>query len=280
MTCEEFRPLLEIYVDGELDAAHALQIEKHLESCSTCAARVNVLQARRAALAEFLPRHTAPVVVEERIREALANEAATKLGGRSNLKSRADAQPMEGGSDSASSRVPPAGALLRWVNFSLAAAAAVVLAFSGGARWGANRQRSEHLIREARETHLRALSSSHLMDVVSTDHHTVKPWFAGRLDFSPPVIDLSSSGFPLTGGRVDRIDARPAAALVYQRRQHVINLLVWPSRGDAIRQTSESIEGYQIECWSRGGYNFAATSDLGKTELDSFVGEISQQVGQ
>ncbi|HEU5080963.1 MAG TPA: anti-sigma factor [Opitutaceae bacterium] len=273
MTCEEFRPLLEVYVDGELDAAHTLQIEKHAEACPTCGERIRVLQQRRDALAHFLPRYTAPAVVESRIREQRlamprANAAGESVDGfpAKALKVR----QKEGGKRR----------MLRWVNFSLAAAAAVLVAFGGGARWGAARQRSEHLVREARETHLRALSTSHLMDVVSTDQHTVKPWFAGKLDFSPPVVDLAASGFPLTGGRVDRIDARPAAALVYQRRQHVINLLIWPTREGAIGQIEKSIEGYQVECWSRGGYNFAAISDLGAKELGEFSSEISKEIAK
>ena len=110
------------------------------------------------------------------------------------------------------------------------------------------------------------------MDVASTDEHTVKPWFDGRLDFAPPVKDLKTEGFPLTGGRLDYLAGRPVAALVYQRRQHTIDLFVWPDGSRLDRGTAEgSRNGYNFQRWSRGGMVFWAVSDLGAPELADFV---------
>ena len=121
-------------------------------------------------------------------------------------------------------------------------------------------------------SHIRSLIVNHLADVRSTDEHTVKPWFNGKLDFSPPVDDLAKQGFPLIGGRLDYLNNRPVAALVYQRDKHVINIFVWPS--NRTRQTSESItkqQGYNVIRSTRSGMNFWTVSDLERSQLEKFV---------
>ena len=131
------------------------------------------------------------------------------------------------------------------------------------------RERLVHVEQQAIASHVRAMMTGHTTDVVSTDRHTVKPWFNGRLDFSPPVDDLAPQGFPLVGGRVDYLDSRPVAALVYQRRKHVIDLYIWPEKsGDTNRD--QALNGFNVIQWSSGGMSFAAVSDLNKAELDQF----------
>lgn len=144
--------------------------------------------------------------------------------------------------------------------------------FGNGAMFGDPAQ-ADLIAREVMASHLRSLMPGHLMDVASTDQHTVKPWFAGRIDFSPPVNDFAADGFRLAGGRIDYLAGRPVAALVYQRRKHIVNVFVWPS-ADGSQSAVESIahDGYNLLHWRRGGMNYWMASDLNPQEMGDFAG--------
>jgi anti-sigma factor RsiW len=131
--------------------------------------------------------------------------------------------------------------------------------------------RDDRLVGEAVSAHLRSLQADHLTDVLSSDQHTVKPWFNGRIDLAPPVIDLTAQGFRLIGGRLDYIDGKPAAALVYRRRVHVINLFVMQNAGAAFAAPKiEVVQGFNILRWTDRGLNLLAVSDLAQDELEEF----------
>jgi anti-sigma factor RsiW len=235
--------LLPAYFDGELDAADRLAFEEHLAACPDCARELAAQQALRAALRDESLRYRPPAGLVARIRASLPE-------GRT---------------------ITPFRRRLAW----LAAAAVVAglgLAGAGVALLSRVPSAEDRLAQEVTAGHARSLLAEHLLDVPSTDQHVVKPWFQGRLDFAPPVKDLKDQGFPLAGGRLDFLDGRTTAALVYRRRQHVINLFVWPATGDGdsdIRAVSR--RGYHLAHWVEGGLNFWAVSDLNAEDLGEFA---------
>jgi anti-sigma factor RsiW len=239
VTCHEIRRLLHAYVDNELGPAESAALKDHCASCAGCSRRL----AERESLGRLLrrlPYHAAP----DRLRSAISTERGRpKVGPR--LLALAAAAIMA---------VSLGGATAVWMVRARQAVDATSLIAEG-----------------AVGSHVRALMADHLFDVRSTDQHTVKPWFLGRLDFSPPVEDLAALGFPLVGGRLDYVAGRPAAALIYQRRQHTINLFVWPESSSTIVGDIRSARGFQLRHWSRGGMSFWAVSDLNDSELDGFA---------
>jgi anti-sigma factor RsiW len=249
MNCNEIRPLLEANCDGELDPVRGREIEEHLRSCPGCAAAARTAEERRKALRRSLPRFTAPPGLRERI---LALTRAP---------------------EPAAARREPS----RWPMWNLGGmAAAAALALALGYELGASKGRARSVVDEAVSEHIRSLEAGHLMDVVSTDQHTVKPWFAGKVDFSPPVADLADAGFPLSGGRLDRIDGRPAAALVFHRRLHAINLFIWPGGRSDLPPTGAE-NGYNVRAWSQGSLDFLAVSEIPGADLDQFVAEFRRR---
>ena len=250
MDCNATRRLLDADTDGELDLVHHLELAAHLRTCPACLHLADAARARRAVLCEKLPRFPAPAGLAARIRAALPESAAPAR--------------------------PPAHAprrsLLLWPGWSIAGLAAVLAcALLLGFAWGNARARADRLFDEVVSGHIRSLQAGHLTDVASTDQHAVKPWFAGRLDFSPPVADLATAGFPLAGGRLEHVDGRPAAALVFHRRQHALNLFIWPAGPVALPERSAVRNGYHVATWSQAGFNFAAISEIPADELGQFV---------
>jgi anti-sigma factor RsiW len=249
MNCDETRRLLDADIDGELDLVRHLEIESHLRECPDCTLLAKNARARHATLQEALPRFTAPQPFADRIRLAL----------RAQLPAKSPALPRE----------RPKLIFPLWQLSGLAAS--VAFALLAGFAWGNARARTNILFDEAVADHVRSLQAAHLTDIASTDQHTVKPWFTGKLDFSPPVVDLASAGFPLTGGRLEHLAGRPAAALVFHRRQHAINLFIWPSRDRPVAFSAAGRDGYNATSWSHGDLNFLAVSELPATELAQFI---------
>jgi anti-sigma factor RsiW len=239
---------LSAHVDGELDAGEALDVAAHLANCEACAAEYTLLLSTVELMRQNLPPLRAPNALRERVVAAIREPVAPREN------------PLRTFSAPRSLRA--------W-----AAAAAVVVMF--GVAYGIGARTSSPSSGSTADAmltaHVRSLQPGHLTDVVSTDQHTVKPWFTGKLDFSPAVPRLESDGFPLVGGRLDYVGNRAVAALVYQRRAHIINVLTYPSESAAtVAPHLESRRGYQIANWSAGGMAYWVVSDLNADELRTF----------
>jgi anti-sigma factor RsiW len=240
MTCEETRLLVHALIDGELDAGHAREVEAHVASCPGCAAQLRDDRVMRQALAAPALRHQAPAALRARIERTLPARAAVAGSRRSLLKGLAMGSVLTG---------------------ALAASLVVFVV---------RKEQDQRILGDVVSAHLRSLQGDHLIDVQSSDQHTVKPWFNGRLDVAPPVIDLTAQGFTLIGGRLDYIDGRPVAAIVYKRRAHVINLFVAQVMGQERRATIDQVQGFNIWRWTRSDLGFWAASDINAEELQEF----------
>jgi anti-sigma factor RsiW len=258
MNCEETRRFLDVSLDGELDLVRHLELEAHLRGCPACAQLEENARARGEALGKKLPRFTASTRLAKKIRAA-----ARSPGFQSESLNAA------GSNVPTTPPAPPKVIFPVWQLTGLAAS--VAFALLAGFAWGGAHVRTNLLFEEAIAEHVRSLQVTHLTDVASTDQHTVKPWFAGKLDFSPPVFDLAPTGFSLTGGRLEHIDGRPAAALVFHRRQHALNLFIWPANERTLSSRVAQRDGYNAATWSQTGLNFLAVSEISATELTQFA---------
>ncbi len=242
--CADQELLLGGLVDGELDAANTALIEAHVARCDGCREELERLQAVRSLLSAEGVRHEIPEAVARRIASLPELSAAA-----------------------APRRIPawlgPA------VGGALAASLAMVILLPTGAQ--------PIVDQEIVSDHVRSLQPGHLTDVQTTNQHIVKPWFNGRIDFSPPVPELADVGFPLAGGRLDSLGGKTVAAIVYHRRLHTVNLFVWPDKETANRSFEK--EGFRVREWSRNGLRFAAVSDIPAAELGQFQALYMQRAG-
>lgn len=251
MDCKDAQKLIDGYVDGELDLIRNVEIEQHIQECALCSQDYKYHQALRNGIKAGGLYFRAPQDLQRRVQLSLRKAA------------KAEARP----------RVP------RWQWFSmavpLAAAAIVVLALVPLLR---GPSADDLVAREVLAGHVRSLMANHLSDVASSDQHTVKPWFNGKLDFSPPVEDLAQQGFPLVGGRLDYLNNRPAAALVYHRQKHFINLFIWPSAESSDSGIKrETRQGYHLFHWTRSGMTYWAVSDVEESQLQEFVRQVQNR---
>ena len=251
MNCQETQALIQAYLDGELDLVKSLAIEEHLQGCLACSRDSQNHQAVRTALNVGSLSFRSPAPLKKRIQSAVRQA------------NRSAAPTVRGWS-------------WRWLGVAASLVLLVFMTWSL-ARGSVTSSASDLLAQEVVASHVRSLMPNHLADVASSDQHTVKPWFDGKLDFAPTVTDFAGQGFPLIGGRLDYLDNRPVAALIYKRQQHVINVFIWPSPAAATSTTTEVRQGYQVFHWTQSDMAYWAVSDLNENELQEFVQLLQNQ---
>jgi anti-sigma factor RsiW len=249
MSCDRAGAILHAYFDNELDAVGAAAFESHLGRCSECLDEVEALHALRSSMNLGQLYEKAPASLCKKVLADLRSARTVSL--------------------------VPDRRLLRW--FAVATGL-LLFAFTGWQLVSVQRGDREETVLAAKivDAHLRSLQPGHLTDVVSSDQHTVKPWFDGKVDFSPPVRDFADRGFPLEGGRLDVIDGRATAALIYGRRKHLLNVFIWPTSEQDSSPRPGSRQGYQWLDWRKGGMEFWVVSDAAPTDLEQLQRLFSQ----
>jgi anti-sigma factor RsiW len=257
VACEDKSLLLHAYSDGELDLVRSIEIEEHVKTCAACAQELREQQTLRKGIRSANIYHRAPEALRARIIASASTGPGQERGRSLNAPS--------------TMRIVPRRPTFEW----FAVAAAILIALTLGIRvvpGVLNARQGDLIAEEMVASHIRSLQPGHLMDVVSTDQHTVKPWFDGKLDFSPPVRDLAGQGYPLVGGRLDYVGGRDVAALVYQVRKHYINVFVWPDDGKQAKPPEfVSRQGYNVVCQSNGGMRLCGVTDANADDLRLFM---------
>jgi anti-sigma factor RsiW len=241
MMCDDVRPLLNARMDGEIDSRWSAAVDRHINTCDSCADDLRRLEALRDLIRDTAARTRAPDALRDHVIQAV--RGATYLEPRRTID---------------------------WNIWRAVAAAVLVIALASSAFFLFTRNRAQIVAEDILSAHKRALVGRDI-DIASSDRHTVKPWFNGKVPFSPPVIDLANEGFPLSGGRLDYLAGHPAAALVYHRRLHQIDVFIWPARSGGVPPPHFSRDGYNEIFWKRNGFAFTAISDLNSTELSAFT---------
>ena len=257
MNCQECEDYIDAYIDNELEVAATILVKQHLRGCSRCQQLLEARKAVGSLLGNPQVRFEVPDSLPGKIQSVLP-------------ASRSDAKQRSG-----------SWFVIPWFSVPLAMAATIAVMLSLvflNQGWIFDRSRANALAEEVVSSHVRSLLATHLFDVPSTDQHTVKPWFDGKLKFAPPVHDFSERGFRLTGGRLDYFNGREVAALVYQRNKHIINLFIWPSEsGRNTAAETFTKDGYNVSHWERGGFAFWAVSDVNAEDLRAFAGLEMEQ---
>jgi anti-sigma factor RsiW len=254
MKCDESEVMLHALIDGELDAGHAHDVEAHVAGCGGCSEKLAAFRTMHDIMSSAPLKEIAPAHLRNRIETLLAAPAGRVVSMRQFLRP---------------TRRSFFGGLAMGSVLSGALAASLVFTVMHG-------DQGQAIAEEVVSAHIRSLQAGHLMDVETSDRHTVKPWFNGRVDVAPPVIDLTAESFTLLGGRLDYVDSEPVAAIVYQRRKHVINLFVAQHLGAKHRRPiAKSIQGYNCRHWTEDGLDLWAVSDIVGDELDEFVQKIA-----
>jgi anti-sigma factor RsiW len=257
MNCQECYGYIDAYIDNELDIASTILVKQHLRACFGCQQLLETRKAVGALLDNPQVRFEVPDSLFGRIQSALPVS-------RYEVKQRSSGRFV-----------------IPWftIPFALAATIAVIFGLIFLNQGGVfDRSPGNALAQDVISSHVRSLLATHLLDVPSTDQHTVKPWFDGKLKFSPPVYDFTERGFPLTGGRLDYLNGREVAALVYRRRLHVINLFIWPAEsGRNTEAETFAKDGYHVSHWARDGFEFWAVSDVNAEDLRAFSDLQMQQ---
>jgi mycothiol system anti-sigma-R factor len=241
MNCDRASAVLHAYFDNELDALGAAEFERHLDECPECARELDALKSLRSSMDRAQLYEKAPASFRKKV-----------------IADLRPARPVS---------IVPARTPWKWPAI---AAAFLLLAYTGWQAVSVHRDNNSGalLAAEVVDAHLRSLQPGHLTDVISTDQHTVKPWFDGKVDFSPPVRDFADQGFPLQGGRLDIVDGRTVAALVYGRRKHLVSVFIWPASEQDASPRGGSQQGYHWLEWRKGSMEFSAVSDVAPADLE------------
>ena len=265
MDCDEVRNLMDGYLDGELDPVISQKVEQHLAECRKCEQAYTADAAMAHAISQASPYYKAPIELRERIqlslRDAIGAPGSRSAAGKNSLPAR---------HPDAARRSVLFDRPWNWLALAAAMVLAAVIASTLLPRLH-QPDADQFLATQLIASHVRSLMADHLMDVASSDQHTVKPWLDAKLDFAAPVTDLASEGFALIGGRLDYLDNHSVAALVYQRRKHFINLFIWPTTSGAAKaQKVVTREGYHLVHWTDADFNYWAVSDVSVSDLQSF----------
>ena len=248
MRCELSNLHVHAYIDGELDAAGTANFEQHLKSCADCASTLASAQSLRTSLRQEGLYERAPIGLRKKILSSLP----------------AAAPPVKQGTSA-----------IRW--FALAAALLLAVFLGTGIFVSIGKLGQGPLAVAAVDAHLRSLQPGHLTDVESSDQHTVKPWFDGKVDFAPPVRDFADQGFPLLGGRLDVLEGRTVAALVYGRRKHIVSVFVSRPQDSKTSSGAGEVQGYHWLTWQKNGFAYCAVSDAARGDLRQLQELLSKE---